>query len=68
MMVRWVGIGLAVPILVLAATELSCLAGDLARAVSGAEGRVSAPVAPLDVPVRFEMDQPSPGGGPVLTR
>ena len=67
-MVRWVGVGLAVPILVLAATELSCLAGDLARALGGSESAMSEPAAQLDVPVRFEVDQPAPGGGPVLTR
>lgn len=67
-MMRWVGIGLAVPVLVLAATELSCLAGDLARALDGPERAVTEPLLPLDAPVRFEVDQPAPAGGPVLTR
>lgn len=67
-MARWVGVGLAVPILVLAATQLSCLAGDLARALGEAESTVSEPAGPVDAPVRFEVDQPAPAGGPVLTR
>ena len=68
-MVRWLGTGLAVAVLVLAVTELSCLAGDRSGLALGEPASaVSEPAAPFDMPVRFEVDHGAPGAGPALTR
>jgi hypothetical protein len=68
-MVRWMGVGLAVPLLVLAATELSCLEGDrLGSAAGNGTSALVGPPAPIDLPVQFEVDHPAPAAGPVLTR
>ena len=65
MILRWVGTGLAVVVLLLAGTQLSCLAGDVAGQMR--EQRPAAAAAP-DLPVHFEVDHTAPGLRPVLTR
>ena len=67
-MARWVGTGMAVTVLVLAVTQLSCLAGDGTGSALGEPGSaVTRPATPVDVPVQFELEH-TPGPGPVLTR
>lgn len=69
MTVRWMGIGLAAPILIIAASQLSCLADDRSGSSAGeAESALTAPGPAVDVPIQFEVDHPAPAGGPVLTR
>ena len=67
MIARWLGIGVAVAALLVAGTELSCLADDLLSTAPGESASVR-PASPADLPVDFEVDHTAPGAHPVLTR
>jgi hypothetical protein len=68
-MVRWVGVGLVVTVLVLAGSELSCLAGDTPGGPAASPPTAAPAPGPVDgLPVDFEVDHTAPGAGPVLTR
>lgn len=68
-MARWVGVVLVVTLLVLAGSELSCLAGDAPGGPAASPPTTAAAPDPTGgLPVHFEVDHTAPGGGPVLTR
>ena len=68
-MARWVGVGLVVTSLVLAGSELSCLAGDTPGGPAASPSTAApAPDPMTGLPVQFEVDHTAPGAGPVLTR